>query len=611
MAGRGHKYIRRTGSKGNYKYWYKLPDGRVVEGNDSQQKSGRVEHVKRLIAGKIEGIHDMSHDKIAAVTGHPASKVRSTASNMATRARSTGQRHDFESSHLMEAKHQYPHSDDYAAAHAPGTTAGPAPAAAAPARRGSDRVPGFPDMPIESADERNAKKKKQRVKELRAKLKQKHGVDLGGETPASVGSGKSLRAMVQAALDVRNSPAAEAAPPKPKLVAQRDSAPQETAERVRSVRTRLATEGNAALAEADPEHQAFEAPIERMEEAASSGSNPYLSRAKEIFGRIKDDIKPERKNKVNNFLKAVDEVGLEDESALLAKYKEHAGGRVRTIPWDDVEKATFMTKDELLNNPPIDASVERMKRGYAQMQYARMEPFLKDSWKTSNPDAPPPFPTFGDVKSWREHGGDKPSWAGTTRLAMPKEVFDAVNKVDGKPQYPPAWFPIHHMPVWNYVSKKMGSGAYQASPSPNTIEGGNVNLPNQAGQMEGVIISSLRKYVQMRGGVDQLVDIPKSKLSEVGISHADIFKAQEVSDDQLKKLFATKMIDVAELTGLIEKDLGKKVKKSISYIIGDTIPFKIKKSDMFDKLVSSRALTKSRIRTIKRLLHERRIAEMS
>lgn len=115
----------------------------------------------------------------------------------------------------------------------------------------------------------------------------------------------------------------------------------------------------------------------------------------------------------------------------------------------------------------------------------------------------------------------------------------------------------------------------------------------------------------MRGGVDQLVDIPKSKLSEVGISHADIFKAQEVSDDQLKKLFATKMIDVAELTGLIEKDLGKKVKKSISYIIGDTSPFKIKKSDMFDKLVSSRALTKSRIRTIKRLLHERRIAEMS
>ena len=117
-----------------------------------------------------------------------------------------------------------------------------------------------------------------------------------------------------------------------------------------------------------------------------------------------------------------------------------------------------------MNNPRIDPEVERMKRGYAAKQFARALLYLKPSWIQANVGAPPPFPTFGDFKSWGEHGGTKPEWAGTTRLAMPKEMFDAVPKgADGKPKYPPAWMPIHMMPIWNYAYTKMGSDdAYKA-----------------------------------------------------------------------------------------------------------------------------------------------------
>jgi len=36
MAG-SHKYVKRTGSPGNYKYWYKLPNGQLVEGDDAPE----------------------------------------------------------------------------------------------------------------------------------------------------------------------------------------------------------------------------------------------------------------------------------------------------------------------------------------------------------------------------------------------------------------------------------------------------------------------------------------------------------------------------------------------------------------------------------------------
>lgn len=43
----GHKYVKRTGSPGNYKYWYKDGRGKLVEG----RKSEKIELKKRLLHG--------------------------------------------------------------------------------------------------------------------------------------------------------------------------------------------------------------------------------------------------------------------------------------------------------------------------------------------------------------------------------------------------------------------------------------------------------------------------------------------------------------------------------------------------------------------------------
>jgi hypothetical protein len=241
-----------------------------------------------------------------------------------------------------------------------------------------------------------------------------------------------------------------------------------------------------------------------------------------------------------------------------------------------------MTLDEVMKNEPIDVEMERMKRGYGAKQFARMKPYLKPSWIAANHDAPPPFPTFGDIKSWNDHAGEghgpKPAWAGTTRLAMPKEVFDAAAKgPDGKPLYPPAWMPIHHMAVWNYIAKKAGSegNPYQTV---NPYSQGKVNAANQAGYQEGIAINALRKYVQMRGGADQLVDIPRSKLAEMGLNHNEIFKAKKgysphLTDDELKEIVTTKIVDPVALTTFLDEEMsGKKVKKSFSLVIPTNAP---------------------------------------
>ncbi len=258
------------------------------------------------------------------------------------------------------------------------------------------------------------------------------------------------------------------------------------------------------------------------------------------------------------------------DSALLLKYKHLSGNtRVRTFPWGDVEKATFHTKDELMNNPPVNVEVERMKRGYAAKQLARALPFIKDSWKSANPSAPPPYPTFGDFKSWSEHGS-RPAWAGSrSRIAVPKDIFDAAVKKNGKPQYPPAWMPIHLMPVWNYVAKKtqdQGQNPYATQAPSGEQVSPSVQLGARANFQEGMIISSLRKYVQMRGGAENLVDIPSNKLAEAGLTHEQVFKAdqKELSDAQIKQLVTRKIIDPVEWLKVLKKDMpkSKRVKKS-------------------------------------------------
>lgn len=61
---RPHKYIKRTGGPGNYRYWYYNPRTGQLEAQEHQQTRGRQEHVQRLInAGK-------SNEHIMKEVGH-------------------------------------------------------------------------------------------------------------------------------------------------------------------------------------------------------------------------------------------------------------------------------------------------------------------------------------------------------------------------------------------------------------------------------------------------------------------------------------------------------------------------------------------------------------
>ena len=347
------------------------------------------------------------------------------------------------------------------------------------------------------------------------------------------------------------------------------------------------------LHEADPELAAADEPIAEMEQEAARGGNPYLERAKGIFDNIKNDIKPERAQKAEYMFNAINNLrsnGTElNEANLLAEYKSVSGSsRVRTLNGvgKEFEKATFITMKEIMDNAPINAEVERMKRGYGAMQFARVKPFLSDSFKSANPSAPPPMPTFGDMKSWSQVDGGRPEWAAPrSRMAVPKSLHDAsVKDANGKPQYPPAWMPVHMMPAWNYIVKKSQASEgnpYQAAARVSgQLQGDRLALSPKAGFQEGIAMNALRKYVQFRGGPNQLTDIPANKLSEVGLSHADIFKSEDGSDDQLHALMKTKIVDPVALLPFIKEELeaskqeekAKKVEKSFSLVIDEDLP---------------------------------------
>lgn len=382
--------------------------------------------------------------------------------------------------------------------------------------------------------------------------------------------------------DFRNAPAPAAeAPPEVVQMPQRERArvAEATARVNREIGPR--SEGATALAAAVPEFAVADAPVARMLATEAAGGNPYLARAKEIFHNISHDLESDRKDVVKNMLQAITSMGSAPltESALLAKYKEITSNtRIRTLPKVEFERGAFISLDEIIENRPVDIEVERMKRGFAAKQFARMKPFLKPAWLTANASAPPPYPTYGDMKSWAEHG-TKPDWAGTTRMAVPKEVHDAAHKgADGKPKHPPAWMPIHMAPVWAYVMKKSeGDEAYQTRNV--NIANGRLNLSNQSAGQEGIVIGALRKYVQMRGGADQMTDIPSSKLQEVGLTHSDIFKGMKFkthdhSDETLKKLMAHKIVDPVALIPFLDSEMkssGMMVKKSFSLVIDEKL----------------------------------------
>jgi len=621
---RSHKYIKRTGSPGNYKYWYKLPDGRLVSSDDPASPQthlqAKIEHLTRLIQAKAKGHHQMTRGEMLAHAGVSREDLDQTHNkhifNNAHRRGHQFDEHEIQTAHTVEEQSKEESSAPAPSVPAPArparrtraarpAAATPAPAAATTERVFNSRI----KRTIESVLQQKLNGHQisilqtnplsQRAKEIymsgvdadeAAKQAFKEFKDAGKITesstpilsatrpepqPQAQPQAQSeeqdiLRQLKELGIDL-TSPQAQAEPTSAPVAEASRQRAQQAADIIRQ-ESRPRSRSHTALAQAQPNEDFVQAdaPVTRMVEAQASGNNAYLARAKEIFSRIKNDVKPARKQIVEHLLQAIEQAGSTlNEETILQKYKEISGRRVQGLSniSEEFERGTFVGLDEIIRNEPIDIEVERFKRGYAAKQYARLKPFVKDSWHQANPSAPPPMPTWGDLKSWSEQGGEKPEWAGTTRTAVPKEVFDAsVKKADGKPAYPPGWMPIHLMPAWNYIVKKSGDKDPYQTQAARFNQDQSLNLGSQAEYQEGIAKAALRKYVQMRGD-SQLIDIPKSKLSEVGLTHEEIFKSL---DKGMSQLLANKIIDPVALVPFIDaaiEEQKKPAKKSFSLVV--------------------------------------------
>jgi len=656
----GFKYIKRTGSPGAYKYFYRMPDGTLQEGDKAK---GQQEHAKRLAAGHIAGHHTMSIGEMAShagfTTGHEEGseehkknkqRMNSVLQKMKMLQRQGKSPHDFEEHHMKEATHTDVHHPAYdshlQAAEAGGRVAERRAERTSPGvRAAQERTAG------EAAGQPPARSQRRRATTGRA----------AGDIPETDEEPRRRRtpraAPVPLPTPVSGAAAAVTEPtpaprPRPQLTvpgdrdAERRGAPtaaqsaeeakkekqkralealrghgitfdeespaaaQASVERVRAALAAHPASSVAPhareLATADPDFRASETPVRRMEEAASRGANPYLASAKGIFEKIKSSIDPGRKSTTEHLLQAMSSG--KTDSEMKSAYQSLSGSELTSAQWnkvkDSLEKVTGFTAEEITSNKPLDLEVERMKRGYAAKQMERLKPFLKASFTSANPSAPPPMPTFGDIKSWAEHGGAKPSWAGTTRLAMPQEVHEAAVKgPDGKPLYPPAWMPVHLMPVWNYVAKKGGPSSYQAV-APQFSSEGSPDVGHEANFREGMIIASLRKYVQKRGA-GKMTDIPKSKLAEAGLTHADIYRGEM----DIKELIKRKIIDPVALMPFIKEEM-KGMKKSFTLVVDQDLPGIIFQKSHTVPLTPG-DIAKARIIKIRGLIYEKTRSRMS
>ena len=396
-----------------------------------------------------------------------------------------------------------------------------------------------------------------------------------------------LRAKLAAQTRTPAAPVAEQPTPVT-TTAEQKQALRAAAQRAKALARAIGPDAPAAreMAATDPTFAADEAPIREAIARQASGKNPYLERAKEIFERVAPHIKPQNRLSFQHFLNCMDEavggrpwaVGdAMDESRVKALYvsgktdemldwsSKTVGGRKVQGLKDVMTTYQGLYHDikEILGNAPINPEVERMKRGFARKQFERMRPYIKDQWHLANPNAPAPYPTFDDCKSWNEFGG-RPSWVSPqARMAIPKEVFDAAPKdANGKVQLPPGWMPIHLSPLWNFACQKQSD--YSARPSSNEVNGSGINL-DPSRDLRSHIMNALRKYVQARGGAEQLIDIPSSKLPR-GISHADIFKSfaeGDLSEATMRRVLSNKIIDPVAMAPFVEAELQpKEVKKS-------------------------------------------------
>lgn len=382
--------------------------------------------------------------------------------------------------------------------------------------------------------------------------------------------------------------------------------------------TSVAAPASRELSSHDPDFGRSEAGVREMAEAHRRGENPYLNRAKEVFEKVKNAINAERSTVVGHLLTAIDQAKTEHEvhgtpmtAELVTAYYKTLMPRARGISdgaKDHIERATGFTFDELVNNPPVNAEVERAKRGFAAKQAARLEPYISDAFRAKreayqreNPGKTL-HPTYNDLMTWNEWtaktGQPLPAHAtshGRSQRAHPKEFFDTIVKVpvqndsggvDIKSQMPPAWLPLHLTPVWNYTVKKAQGENFSAyADVPRQGHGimsdtQKVGLPARSEQGEAMFLRSLRKYVQFRGGEAQLIDIPANKLAEVGMTHSELFRslfAGSINKDQFKAMLASKIIDPVALLPFVKKEfkLNKSfvfvVPQSDEYVIGETL----------------------------------------
>jgi hypothetical protein len=588
----GHKYIKRTGTPGNYKYWYKMPDGSLKAGDhgSTMHKKAQKEHAQRLIAGKKAGHHRMSNRQIAE---HAGLTSQNSVAGLTHRLHDD---HGFDDHHMHEAKHTDVDHPDYhskIARHVEGATAAPAPEAPAP-EAPAPEAPA-PEAPETMRDRLSARKKKTSKKKTTKKKTTKKKASKKKASSQSASSESSPNSKVESLLS-------ELAELGVNLKPERAEEPEQVQESLRRVEAAQpesneselelneptpspASEGSAALdvhaqelAEADPDYADSETAVGGLP------TSSFLDRAKAVFDRVSDDLQPKRKDSVMKFFQAVETARNSDGSvskeAVKAVYDSIRGGadtfNAVTRAGGHLEVATSFLASEVIDNPPIDMEVERMKRGFAKKQFDRLKPYLGEAFKASHPDAPPPYPTYSDLATWGEFGTAQADHITTpnhrTQRAMPQEFYDSIQKgSNGKALMPPADFPLHLTPIWNYMVKEKSFNPYQ------TAEGRrDATLGNRVGSdskidieanVRSAFLRTLKKYVQNRGGAAQLVDIPRNKL--VTSSYDELFKSDDLSDEQLLMLARTKVITPAALFPFAKDEVGSVSKSFELYVDAD------------------------------------------
>jgi len=626
-----HKYVKRTGTPGNYKYWYKDDNGYLTIHNDDMQEQGKRDHARRLAIGHLKGIEEKNlgsrtadvKAEIARRTGLPVTGEKSVENIWRNlHKKRNGLRAfesaDYETEHLREAHQE---ADPVHISFA-------------------DQSKAVQKIMIKNAMETDAWNTKiiNRVHEILGIERSGSGVptnmqDLGrqaiarlkgptsviaGPTPV-IASEPTPEPTPVIASEPTPEPTSEADPKKAEIkdllkqlkdsgFSFGDIGKQEVEQASASVkRIQEVQQNQGILSNIDPLVADVNAEISDMESVSASGGNPYLTQAINVWNSVKssyedrktdlsegisDNARKDAKSrhefgmKFFSFLDGYDFNGKSKQQVFDDMIQAGVASRIRSN--SNLDKAfntvdgklsdiTGFTVSELMENKPLDPEVERMKRGYGRKQFDRLRDYISDEWKNSNGSAPPPYPTFGDLKKW---GNNKPAYAETSTISMPQEIYSMLHRnEEGRLMLPPTWMSIEHMPLFQYATKKVLDSDSMISTAVYAGRGSEMgrNIAPIATKGDGIVVNAIRKYVQRRGGAEGLIDMPKSSLEEVGMTHADLFKS--MSDEEIKKIMLTKYIPMHEIIPFIDAEFNEakksfvvKSQKNIAkmFVVSDT-----------------------------------------